>query len=148
MIKARSRVSLREGRLPEFSPSALIYYYHSKPVSCTRLLRIIAMNVSSHATHFNCFQRRMKSCSTAVSEMHHVVKIMLRGLYSKVDEVSRFLKGAVLGNAGGRVNADALGSIMVLDCMAGVGTVMVVYHTDDAIPSILPPTYIHPGRKS
>lgn len=36
MIKARSRVSLREGRLLEFSPSALICCYHSKPVSCTR----------------------------------------------------------------------------------------------------------------
>ncbi|KAF6225061.1 hypothetical protein HO133_010256 [Letharia lupina] len=65
-----------------------------------------------------------QSCSTAVSEMHNVVKILLRGLYPKVDEVSRFLKGAVLSNAGGRVNADALRSIVVLDSMAGVGTVM------------------------
>ena len=38
-------------------------------------------------------------------------------------------EAAVLSNAGGRVNADALRSIYTLDSMAGVGTVVVVHHT-------------------
>ena len=36
----------------------------------------------------------------------------------------------VISNAGGRVNADALRSIIVLDDLLKVGTVVVVHHTD------------------
>ena len=36
----------------------------------------------------------------------------------------------VLNNAGGRVDSDAIRSLIVLDSIAGVGTVIVVHHTD------------------
>lgn len=39
-------------------------------------------------------------------------------------------EATVLSNAGGRVNADALRSLYTLDSIAGVGTVVVVHHTD------------------
>ena len=54
----------------------------------------------------------------------------------KVKRLTRSIDGvteaAVLSNAGGRVNADALRSIYTLDSMAGVGTVVVVHHTGNA----------------
>ena len=41
------------------------------------------------------------------------------------------IEAAVVSNAGGRVTADALQSIMVLDSFVGVGTVIVVHHTGE-----------------
>lgn len=48
-------------------------------------------------------------------------------------------EAAVLSNAGGRVNADALRSIYVLDSIAGVGTVIVVHHTGNGHSIFNPP---------
>ena len=36
----------------------------------------------------------------------------------------------ILSNAGGRVDGDVIRSLIVLDSIAGVGTVVVVHHTD------------------
>lgn len=36
----------------------------------------------------------------------------------------------IISNAGGRVDADTIRSLIVLDSIAGVGTVIVVHHTD------------------
>ena len=43
-------------------------------------------------------------------------------------------EAAVVSNAGGRVTADALQNIMMLDNFVGVGTVIVVHHTGEFDP--------------
>ena len=49
-------------------------------------------------------------------------------------------EAAVVSNAGGRITADALQNIMVLDSFVGVGTVIVVHHTGEFNP-ILPSSW-------
>ena len=52
--------------------------------------------------------------------------LAIAGVGTPTDTV---IEAAVVSNAGDRVTADALQSIMVLDSFVGVGTVIVVHHT-------------------
>ena len=62
------------------------------------------------------------------------IVISITGIRTPTDTAT---EAAVVSNAGGRVTADALQNIMVLDSFVGVGTAIVVHHTGEFNP-ILP----------
>lgn len=47
------------------------------------------------------------------------------------------VEASVYANAGGRVNADTIRSLAVLDLVAGIDAVIVVHHTGASISDIL-----------